>query len=133
MSTPNDDFECGLYVAPSTVPHLGRGIFTGKAYRENDTIEVSVTLPVRYRDVDGTQINNYIFGTGEDGIAMLEYGPGMLYNHRIPTNYYRVWDERDDAVPRPTLFDEQVEAYTTYRSILEVAVHDLEAGEEVFG
>ena len=84
---------------------------------------------MRHGDIETTMLNNYVFGTGEDGISMAELGPGMVYNHRLPTNYYRVWDES----PQVILFEEQVEAYTTYKGIQDIAVHDLEAGEEVFG
>ena len=71
------NFECDLYLAPSTIPFLGRGVFTGRAIKANETFHVATTVTMRYSDIQPTMLNNYVFGAGEEGISMAEMGPGM--------------------------------------------------------
>ena len=70
------NFECDLYLAPSTIPFLGRGIFSGRMIKANETFHVATTVTMRYSDIQHTMLNNYVFGAGEEGISMAEMGPG---------------------------------------------------------
>lgn len=125
------EFICDLYLAPSTVPNLGRGIFAGRNFAKDEILEVSVTLAMRHDDIESTMLNNYVFDTEERGISMVEFGPGSIYNHKLPTNYHRLWDE--DRLATPLLFADQTQPYSTYSGIKDLAVRDLQAGEEIFG
>ena len=88
------NYECDLYLAPSTIPFLGRGIFTGREILANETFHVATTVTMRYFDIQQTMLNNYVFGAGEEGISMAEMGPGSssrvascctTYTNPLPT------------------------------------------------
>jgi hypothetical protein len=105
--------ECGLYLMPSRNPEHGRGLVAGKFIVEEQQIDISVTVAIRTEDITGTQLNNYVFGTEEDGIAVAELGLDMLYNHNEISFIKRMW--------APTVlskFEDQKLAHTTYSEVI---------------
>ena len=105
--------ECGLYLVPLSNPEYGRGIVAGKLIVNEQQIDRSVTLAVRIEDVTSTQLNNYVFGTTEDGIAIAELGLDMLYNHREYSTLKRTW-----ASEVLFKFEDQKLAHTTYSEVI---------------
>ena len=95
--------------------------------KANETFHVATTVAMRYGDVQGTMLNNYVFGAGEEGISMAEMGPGMIYNHHYPPNYERRWDG-DQLGYQNKLFSDQTEAHTTFTGVRDIAATDLVAG-----
>lgn len=79
--------ECDLYLAPSAIPGLGRGIIAGKHFTEGTLMETLVTLAVNYTDIAHMQLGNYVYDTNEDQMAMAEFGIGMLYNHMVLNDF----------------------------------------------
>ena len=66
--------ECRIYLAPSLTAALGRGLIAGKDIAGGQMINPSVTLAVRYDDVESTQLMNCLFGSHEDDVAMAGIG-----------------------------------------------------------
>ena len=104
--------ECGLYLMPSRNPEHGRGLVAGKFIVEEQQIDRSVTVAVRTEDITATQLNNYVFGTEEDGIAIAELGLDMLYNHKNFSFMKRAW-----ASYVLSKFEDQKLAHTTYSEV----------------
>jgi hypothetical protein len=105
--------ECGLYLMPSSNPEHGRGLVAGKFIVEEQQVDRSVTVAIRTEDITATQLNNYVFGTEEDGIAIAELGLDMLYNHKEISFMKRMW--------APTVlskFEDQKLAHTTYNEVI---------------
>ena len=104
--------ECGLYLVPLSNPEYGRGLVAGKFIANEQQIDKSVTLAVRSEDIKTTQLNNYVFGTTEEGIAIAELGLDMIYNHRDHSTLKRTWAS-DDSFK----FEDQKLAHTTYNQV----------------
>ena len=104
--------ECGLYLMPSSNPEHGRGLVAGKFIMEEQQVDRSVTVAVRSEDITGTQLNNYVFGTEENGIAVAELGLDMLYNHKEISFMKRTW-----ASTVLSKFEDQKLAHTTYSEV----------------
>ena len=118
--------QCGLYLAPSLTPGMGRGVFAGSSYTAGDLIMNSVTLFVSDAYTSGWQLNNYLWGTDEPSISVAEFGAGMLLNHKNPSSISNSW---------PSYFkisSEQELAHTISTSTPSIATRDVATGEELF-
>ena len=118
--------KCTLYLAPSFTRGIGRGVFAGASFREGDQIDNSMTLAIHHNAIFSWQLNNYVWETDEIGTSMAEFGLGMLFNHRNPATVSHTW---------PTYIkkaSEQELAHTTYSTVLNTAMRDIVAGEELF-
>ena len=104
--------ECGIYLIPSSNPEHGRGLVAGKFIVNEQRIDKSVTVAVRSEDIASTQLDNYVFGTAEDGIAIAELGLDMLYNHKDVPTLKRTW-AADDLFK----FEDQKLAHTSYSQV----------------
>lgn len=102
-----------LFVGPSATHD--RGVFTRRARRPDDVLEVCPVLVIPAEDrplVDDTVFGGYYYEWGDDGEGALALGCGSMYNHtRHPNARYEM----------------DVEA----RTITIVAVTDIAAGDEV--
>jgi hypothetical protein len=79
--------ECTLYLAPSRIPGLGRGIIAGKNFYNSSLLTTLVTLAINYNDIANLQLGNYVYASSEDSVSMAEFGIGMLYNHQVLINF----------------------------------------------
>jgi hypothetical protein len=95
----DDDFQCdGLFIAPSTIPNAGRGIFAGKRYRRGADIQKVTSTYINTTVCNRHQLVNYVFGTNHPNYSMVQFGIGSLFNHAINNNVYHFWtDEEIDA------------------------------------
>ena len=50
------DFQCDLYLAQSLVPGLGRGIFAGRSFRQDEVIDRAPSLHVPHDHITNTQV-----------------------------------------------------------------------------
>ena len=50
------DFKCDLYLAQSLVPGLGRGIFAGRSFRQDEVIDRAPSLHVNHDHITNTQV-----------------------------------------------------------------------------
>lgn len=111
---------CALYLAPSALPGHGRAIVAGKFIAEGQAVDRAVTLAIKYDDVKDTQLNNYVFGTNEDGITMTEFGVGMLYNHNKSPGIHHNWDTEKVAAA-----SDQELAHTTFTTVTATATKNI--------
>lgn len=94
----------------------GRGVFTTKAIKKGDIVEVCPVIPFSVREastVMGTILGHYVFEWGKAcRNAALPLGYGAVYNHSpTPNIYYRMREAKNQIVFR--------------------ALRDIQAGEEL--
>lgn len=89
-----------IYVAPSTLPGAGRGVFAKVPIAKDELIEtcpvISVPLTDTANDDDKGLLTNYFFYFG-DGLAMV-LGFGSLYNHSYNANATYIKRPKDSIV-----------------------------------
>eukprot|EP00596_Hydrurales_sp_CCMP1899_P005397 CAMPEP_0119037000 /NCGR_PEP_ID=MMETSP1177-20130426/5079_1 /TAXON_ID=2985 /ORGANISM="Ochromonas sp, Strain CCMP1899" /LENGTH=431 /DNA_ID=CAMNT_0006997645 /DNA_START=90 /DNA_END=1385 /DNA_ORIENTATION=- len=119
--------ECTLYLAPSRIPGLGRGIIAGKDFYNSSKLTTIVTLAVNYNDIASLQLGNYVYSSSEDSVSMAEFGIGMLYNHQKTPGITSFW-----ADSTPEKFEDQVMAHTTFSQVEHTFTKDIAAAEEIF-
>ena len=108
-------YPADVTVGPS--PGRGRGVFAGRRFEPNETIEVCPVIVLSEADarrLDDTKLYDYYFGWGKDGKqAGIVLGYGSIYNHSFAPNA----EHRKDAA-EDTMFV--------------VAVREIAAAEEIF-
>ena len=120
ITDPDLTSECGIYLAPSLTTALGRGLIAGKDIIGGQMINPSVTLAVRYKDIESTQLMNYLFGSHEDDIAIAEIGYDMMFNHREMSSIDRNWE-----TPELNSYSDQKLAHTTYSNVVPSTVSNI--------
>ena len=128
---PNDNesnpvAECGMYMAPSDVSGRGRVVIAGKFIRAGQIIDHAVTLTVKHSDIKDTQLNNYVYGTNEEGFSMAELGVSMLYNHHESPGVHNNWDS--EVLSKTS---DQIFAHTTFTTVASTASKNFE-GQRTF-
>lgn len=118
--------ECGLFVAPSAVPGQGRVVIAGKFIKNGQIIDHAVTLALKHSDIEDTQLNNYVYGTNEDGFSMAEFGMAMLLNHHESPGVQHTWDTKNVAKA-----SDQILAHTTFTTVSTTSLRSFE-GKLIF-
>ena len=82
-----------MYLIIRDVEGKGRGVFTSKAFRKGELLEVCPVLvfnPTERELLDQTLLYNYMFIWGEEDVqSALALGYGSMYNHsRTPNVRY---------------------------------------------
>ena len=86
--------NCKYFLAPAPRPEMGRGIYTGKHYEEDEHIDVypSLLLPM---SLDVPPLSYYTFGSDQDedslpegekhkALNMMAFGPQLLNHNSNP-------------------------------------------------
>ena len=76
------------YVAPTSIPGAGYGIFAGRDYQQGDTVETCIFLEVELTHPFPKTLQNYVFGNHQqnsDKVLMM-LGNGPLFNHSDTPN-----------------------------------------------
>jgi len=139
--------DCGLYMAPSSIPNAGWGLYAGKTFSKGDMIE-PLDLAIQMEDIlkhmphihnDETRpdwlFNRYIWmprttGAKYDGSDM-SIIPGlgaMTNNHPAFTNIVPYGVLRKQLVHRDS---PQAGAFTEYKSMAFMAKQDIPIGHEL--
>lgn len=117
--------ECDIYLAPSTVPGAGRGLFAGRDFKTNEVIDRCPSLSFQQIPIESTQLNNYVYGTEHDSYALASFGTAMvsqepqnniissfiyalldhvhflkIYNHRQSPNVHHYYVSSEPPDPR---------------------------------
>ena len=61
--------SCGLYLAPSSIPNAGFGLFAGRDYQNNETFSASYVVPMllySYFNKDKPQVRDKVWNILED-------------------------------------------------------------------
>ena len=77
-STAYASTGCNIYLAPSTVPGVGRGIFAGRDFDKNEVIERSPSLSFQQFPLYSTQLNNYVYASEHDLYVIASFGSAMV-------------------------------------------------------
>jgi hypothetical protein len=124
--------ECPLYMATSTVPGVGRGVFAGMSYPKGGLLDISPAVSLPLNMTYNTQLINFIFLSNHDDYAMALLGPDMLLNHKedpINTAYgFNVATLADIADPSLP----QTEPQTGYTPVAFKTTENVNAGQELF-
>lgn len=89
------DSTCDIYLAPSLIPGVGRGVIAGRNYSKQERFDTAVTITLPYSYAREWQLSNYVFSHEEEEQSMVVLGIGMLFNHRNPEMIYHYWaDEK---------------------------------------
>ena len=123
-----DQHECAMYMAPSTIPGAGRGIVAGKDFDEEEVIDsaVSMTIPAHY--IGSWQLQNYVYASEEDGHSMVLFGVGMLFNHLLPATVHHYWDTHEVVQTK----DNKFQPSTVYSPVAHNTTTTLKRGQEIF-
>lgn len=123
--------QCGLYLAKSSVPGVGRGVFAGNAYPSGSSVAICPTITVPGDIVHSTMLDRYAFGSDHEDYRLLNAGAGMLFNYMSNFNVENFWNVDFEQVPHPTIIGQQ-KAYTEFPEVDFMARKDILAGEEIF-
>jgi hypothetical protein len=129
VNSTNSPYEdCRIYVAPSKIPGVGKGIFAGKDIKKNEELEENPNVIVKTKSIRELQLFNYVYSAEDDDFSMASFGASMLYNHRNPKDIDHFWAISD--VPEvKTVFDHP---YTTYAPSMYQSMRNIAIGEEIF-
>ena len=148
----NDDtrqLDCGLYMAPSSIPNAGYGLYTARPLQENETIHpldlaihiVDIYEQVDYQEsIDNMTLPEWLihrYRWSPDGSGMYEAtdvsqiigGIGaMPNNHPGFTNIRKVGALREQDADRSL---PQAGAFTKHKDLAFAASQDIPAGQEL--
>jgi hypothetical protein len=126
-----NSLSCELYLAPSRIPGIERGVFAGKAYSKGTTVDTVQSLLLSYEVIRMKQLSNYVFSSDDQVNAISLFGAGMLYNHRTPKNILHFYNTMPPA-PSQVLLLTYSQPYSTYPLLDFVAESDIAPYEEIF-
>ncbi len=88
--------ECSIWLAPSLIEGIGRGIFAGRNFNKSELLDrqIAVTIPYKYLWVGDWALKNYVFDLEEEDHCMAIFGIGMLFNHGSEPTVGHHWDEK---------------------------------------
>ena len=144
--------DCGLYIAPSTIPNAGLGIFTAVSRQEDDIVGYGdpvlpvIDLPFHNGKATGEFFNifrDYVWNAHTHGMHLegnhsghtQAWCPGLdsaVNGHLGLINVDRGGFEYDDAVGGHRSSSPSAGAMTPYHNQLTVALEDIPAGGELF-
>ena len=119
--------ECSLYLAPSLLRNFGNGVFAGKSFSINTTVETGVTVLFGEDLFSGTQIENYAYASHDPRCAVCVLGAGMMFNHQETPNL----DTKFEG-PSSDIQVANIRPYSTYNNKQYIANRDISVGEELF-
>mmetsp|Transcript_26636 Transcript_26636/g.30489 ORF Transcript_26636/g.30489 Transcript_26636/m.30489 type:complete len:617 (+) Transcript_26636:206-2056(+) len=141
-------YQCSLYMAPSSIPHSGFGVYTGRKIPRNSAVQpysnsvslavTDVTFHTENEDSDYWSHVDYLWsGSGlaefeADEVSENVFVMGCLANfHTYLKNLHPESVEYDDTIA-DRFTDPGAGAFSYHAGHLFTAVRDIEAGEELF-
>lgn len=80
----SDDQVCCLYLAPSTVPAAGRGVFAGRDYEKHEILTHDIPLLIPYKYVYRTMLSHYVYSLEEEqDQSMILLGISSFFNRWV--------------------------------------------------
>lgn len=126
----DDDASCAYYLAPSTIPRAGRGIYAGVGVRDGDVVDVAPTLPIHHSYVSQMQLLNYVYGTEDEAYSMVIFGQANIYNHREDPEVAvrHEWHDSDVVDPAAPV----TRSFSDFTNVKHHFKKTLTAGSEIF-
>lgn len=127
----NFNFSCDLYIAPSKIHGIERGIFAGKKYKIGNIINTYPSILIEYEIIKRKQMSNYVFSSNNDRYSIAIFGAGMIFNHQNPKNVVHLYNE---IPPIPSQFIPLASSqpYTTFPMLDFVAEQEILQYDEIF-
>jgi hypothetical protein len=120
--------SCDRYLMDSVIPGFGRGIYAGKNFREEETVEISPSLLIKNKFAMENQLQYFVYATDDEVYDAMVFGEGMMYNSLDNENIVHEW--ADETLPGfDSLYDEP---YTNSTSFKYLAEQNVRLGEEFF-
>jgi hypothetical protein len=111
----------------SVVPGFGRGIYAGKNYKVDETVEVSPSLLIKNSFAMENQLQYFVYATDDEAYDAIVFGEGMMYNSLDTENLVHQW--ADELQGFDSLYEEPFTNYTSFKYTTE---HSVRLGEELF-
>ena len=140
--------ECGLWLAPSTIPNAGLGIFSGRNYKPSERIQETGDVAIPIVDIRfHTGDKDFMFlwdeytwnaeqlsmdGEGYEDVNVASPGFGAAANCYMPLQNVEEWDAHynDNRMHRSR--DVGAGAFSYWWNRTTTAYRELHAGEEIF-
>lgn len=119
--------DCDLYLAPSLIPILGRGVIAGRSFDVDTHISSCPTITVNAQFSNQWQSAHYVYGAGNANHHLLILGPGTMFNHRHPKDAH--FSPEGSYKP---IESQRLEPFTTYNMVNHFLFHGLDIGTEIF-
>lgn len=111
----------------SVIPGFGRGIYAGKNYYVDDTIEISPSLLVKNEFAMENQLQYFVYATEDEYYDAIVFGEGMMYNSLDAENAAHEW--ATELPGYDSLYDQPFTNYSFFRYTVQKPVR---IGEEFF-
>lgn len=123
--------DCELFMAPSTINEVGRGLFAGVNFVKNTAFDHAPAITFPFNLSTSTQLINFAFSSINEAYIMAVLGPAMMLNHAEiweNTKYVYATKLKDIVDPAGPIQSPQ----TTYSSLFFTVTDDVAAGDELF-
>jgi hypothetical protein len=120
-------FSCDRYLMDSVVSGFGRGIYAGKNYKVDETVEVSPSLLIKNSFAMENQLQFFVYATDDENYDAIVFGEGMMYNSLDTENLVHQW--AGELHGFDSLYEEPFTNYTSFKYTVERGVR---LGEELF-
>jgi hypothetical protein len=124
--------ECDLYLAPSNMNGVERGIIAGRTFPAGYTVEVSPSVIVKMDEIRRKQLSNYVYGSEDKTYSIVTFGSGMLFNHRNPKSIQHYYHDYPILSPTMYLGDVYSAPYSSFSFLDFVTEKAITFGEELF-
>lgn len=139
--------ECGIWLAPSTIPGAGLGMYAGKDFKSNENLQAlgDVTIPIvdmpHHQNGDWKFLwdeytwNAVSLGMIHEGLIDVNVaspGFGSAANSFLPLVNVEEWNPEYGACGLHRSRDPGAGAFSTYHNRISTAKRDITAGEELF-
>ena len=120
---------CDLYLTKSRLPGVGRGIFAGRNFEEDELLLYSPSLIVLHGYSSRNQLDNYVFSTFESNFHVISLNYVCIVNHAEEINVARYL--HDSSGPTPSSIQATI-PHIAYSAVDAKTVKPIRAGEELF-
>jgi hypothetical protein len=152
-----ENLECGLWVAPSTIKGAGLGLFAGKDVKENQEFlpagDGDLAVPIADFEIHNAHkmdlnvhhtnqsflwneyawsANTLMISEGVTEVSFASEGFGSVANSFIPLCNVNVWEPRQVDTGLHRARDAGAGASSLFHQRKSAARHDIEAGSELF-
>ena len=125
----SEDNFCLMYLATSSIPGAGRGVFAGLNLTYNQLIEDSPTLVINRNLVEEWSLINYVYASLSEDLVMVVFGSAMIYNHN--TEFYK--NLRYSFSSKAVSFIKDADtSLSTYQHVSFASSKMIPAGSEIF-
>ncbi len=145
----SDDIACGIFIAPSSLPGAGLGIFAGKQYKKGDMILKADGPSIPIVDPDFSQksmetwlnlFSDYVWDDGISDPALYESNYTLEFSSAAMPNSHPILNNMDISHPAVIPYDETLDrdkspgagGISNYMGRNIISTKDIDEGKEIF-